>query len=359
MKAVSFKKPFQLSTIQFGSGASNRVLLPHIEYVLDDMAAEYALSGAQDAGASVSAIEDNWDIHSDARTRLLFCPGGIGDAMMVSAIARQIHEETGSEIYVATSGFNAQVFCDYVNCFDHPMKHSILKRMDNVLTFEGILDLASFRSKPYIELFAEMAGIGELRYKVPQCRQPSKADRFAVDSILPKSNRVVGIHLKGSMWPKNYPLELNIVVAGMLARRGYKVVLLGAYHEMTGFYKKVGEEKVDVPPPENIINLCGHIESFGQMVAVAERCECIICPDSAFLHICGAYQIPCIFLSGPVPADLRAMYYPCVNQINGIAKCAPCYATITCPLYNTAKGACEAMASITPLSIVETVERIL
>lgn len=64
--------------------------------------------------------------------------------------------------------------------------------------------------------------------------------------------------------------------------------------------------------------------TIGEVVALMSKCDLVISPDTANIHISAALGIPCVGLFGPFPADLRVRYYPLVSAIEGKTDCSPC-----------------------------------
>lgn len=68
-------------------------------------------------------------------------------------------------------------------------------------------------------------------------------------------------------------------------------------------------------------------------LAVACEARMMIAPDSSFLHLAGARDIPCVLISGPTDGALRAGSYPrtTVVSMKETFRCMPCWRNASMP----------------------------
>jgi len=59
-------------------------------------------------------------------------------------------------------------------------------------------------------------------------------------------------------------------------------------------------------------------------IALASTMDLFISPDSAFIHVAGAFNIPQVGLYGPFPSRLRMLYYKNAIGLNAVTACTPC-----------------------------------
>jgi ADP-heptose:LPS heptosyltransferase len=78
--------------------------------------------------------------------------------------------------------------------------------------------------------------------------------------------------------------------------------------------------------------------------ALASGCDAIVAPDSSFVHLAAALQIPCVALYGPIDGRVRTRDYPECIALDVKAKlgCLPCWrnAQIPCKLTNMRASVC-------------------
>ena len=102
--------------------------------------------------------------------------------------------------------------------------------------------------------------------------------------------------------------------------------------------------------------------TFRQNAAVAQTCDVLVTPDSAFLHLGAHLGVPTVALFGSFPGELRASYYPKVKVIQAQGTCAPCFhhgvgwpKKGPCNFTNQ----CEVLASISAEQVIKEVETLL
>ena len=110
---------------------------------------------------------------------------------------------------------------------------------------------------------------------------------------------------------KTYPgME---AVAEALVARGHRVVLIGSQADTT-LPDQVGK----------LANLCGL--SLWDTIQAVRHAALVVSPDSVFMHVAGAFQIPCLAVFGPTPA-YWASPYPKTTVVCHTAACRwhPCW----------------------------------
>jgi ADP-heptose:LPS heptosyltransferase len=95
--------------------------------------------------------------------------------------------------------------------------------------------------------------------------------------------------------------------------------------------------------------------------ALAGGCDAIIAPDSAFVHLAAALEIPCVALYGPIDGRVRTRDYPLCTILDARseAKCLPCWRNerIPCRLTDSRGSVC--MNEIQVPEIVEALKVVL
>lgn len=110
---------------------------------------------------------------------------------------------------------------------------------------------------------------------------------------------------------------------------------------------------------ENVIK----IDSLGirQAFALASRCNAIVAPDSAFVHLAAAFEVPCVALFGPIDGRVRTKDYPKCTYLDARAalNCVACWRneTIPCKLTNMRASVC--MGHIPVARVIETLGEML
>lgn len=193
-----------------------------------------------------------------------------------------------------------------------------------------------------IEIFARALGIrGPALWRMD--RRPryfvsdeERADRdrfFHAHGLLGES--VIGVQLRSDETYRDYPHMPALVRA--LARS--RVVLLFDSRPIVG-YDFANTLKVD-----------GH--GLRQAAALASGCRALVAPDSSFLHLAAALDVPAVGLFGPTDGAVRTSDYPRVRfvDVRGDLRCVPCWRNeeIPCALTGLRESVC--LGEIGPLTV--------
>jgi ADP-heptose:LPS heptosyltransferase len=154
---------------------------------------------------------------------------------------------------------------------------------------------------------------------------------------------VIGVQLHSEESYRNYPFMSDVIRA--LAGRFTVLVFDG---------DKVTES---FGPHSIVVGGLALREAF----ALAAGCDAILCPDSAFVHLAAALDIPCVALYGPIDGAVRTRDYPLCTYLDarGNLPCLPCWRneSIACRLTDMRMSVC--MASILVSRVQHTIEHVL
>lgn len=201
--------------------------------------------------------------------------------------------------------------------------------------------------KSRIDIFAGALGIGFISRRQMNTRpryfispeEAAFAESFWNEHDL-NDRPVIGLQLFADESYRNYPH--NTALIEQLARN-YKVLLFDA-KPIPGYEHP------------NIIKIDCY--SLRKAFALAGRCQLIIAPDSAFVHLSGALELPCIALFGPIDGKVRTRQYPTVEYLDARKElgCVPCWRNevIPCKLTGLRNSVC--MSSISVERIVAKVK---
>jgi len=118
-------------------------------------------------------------------------------------------------------------------------------------------------------------------------------------------------------------------------------------------------ERIDGLEGERIVKVEGL--PMRKAFALAAACDAIVAPDSSFVHLAAALDVPCVGLYGPIDGELRTKHYPrCVFlDVRSKLGCLPCWRNdrIPCKLTNLRTSVC--LADISVQEIVNTVNNLL
>ena len=339
-------------------------ILEPADYVLDDVTAAQLLLFSQFGQMRPLTEKRPFDETKDwnGKRILLMRAGGFGDLTLLTPVPRELTRRWPTcHISVCTMSHYAPVLQGLPFVDDtprYPMTLEAANTYDAWVWFENAVERnPCARILHMTDLFAEITG---LKTGWPE------ADRRPAYAITPREigwameqyprnvvQRRLSIHVGASAHCRKYhPDKLRQVVFNLLGK-GWEVFLLGA----------PGEAETD-PKVKTLHNLTAVGLTFRQSCAVAAGSDCLLGADSAFVHIAGALDLPCVALYGPFPWELRTLYSPSVTAISGVGSCAPCFHHVNAALQNhwpekgpcAKAGFCTVLADIKPERIATKIE---
>jgi hypothetical protein len=92
-------------------------------------------------------------------------------------------------------------------------------------------------------------------------------------------------------------------------------------------------------------------------MAIAGCCDVVLAPDSSFVHLAGALDIPCVGLFGPIDGQVRTRHYPkCkILDVSDALPCLPCWRNEYSPCRISAGRRSLCMADIAPRKVARVV----
>jgi ADP-heptose:LPS heptosyltransferase len=92
--------------------------------------------------------------------------------------------------------------------------------------------------------------------------------------------------------------------------------------------------------------------------ALASKCSAIVAPDSSFIHLAAAFDIPTIALFGPIDGKVRTKHYPKCTYLSAkdLFGCMPCWRNESIPCKLTGMRTSECMKQISVSQIIKVLE---
>ena len=361
MKSVTSSKTYDHPITHVAGISYNRTIVKNTGYVWADQTVEIIENRVYDYG--ITDIKDV-DIpiykYPDSNNIYIFCPGGIGDSLILTCVIKQL-QETGSNIFLVTTPMCSNIFnnelLDPITVLDYPTKTKIVESLDSYISYEHLFANVNDRCIPFVDSFGSLAGISDLKYKVPQYKL-SAVDILFGKALTPQrtGRKRIAIHLQASSNIRSYPLAGSILLANKLASLNYEVFLVGGLSDFNGYMKKVEDVTVAVDPPTNVYNYCGVLETVGQLGYLLTTCDLVICPNSGVMHLAGTLNVPQLTLLGSSPPEFWTNYYNAVTiQLN---ECDPCHAAhqTECKYQ---ENYCRNLTAINPASLLDTVRSLV
>lgn len=244
------------------------------------------------------------------KTLTILRAGGIGDILMMTPLLKAMNErwpEAHLEVCCGErSRFALPSFVDWLP-YPPPMR-DIMER-DSILNLTGVIERefeehgvrafgneAGFRDLPLRLLYEpDPSVVGDIRLKYPR-----------------KAKARVGIQVKASTKIRSYPYSGEVIT--LLLERGIEVVMFGEPHLII----------TDRPHPL-ITNASADGLDMEDSVALASLCDCLIAPDSSFIHFGCAMNVPTIGLFGSFSYSIRRTEgHPDNYFIEAKGECSPC-----------------------------------
>lgn len=152
---------------------------------------------------------------------------------------------------------------------------------------------------------------------------------------------VIGIQLHSDETYRDYPMMEKLVER---ISKKYHVLLFDG-ETINGFEN------------ESVIKVQGL--PIRKAFALAQKCDVIVAPDSAFIHFAAAFDIPTIALFGPIDGKVRTKHYQKCTYLSAkeILGCLPCWRNEEIPCKLTGMRTSECMKKIPVNLIVEILEK--
>ena len=155
---------------------------------------------------------------------------------------------------------------------------------------------------------------------------PSAEDSAYVNALLSDAwihgaQKIVALSLSASVrWKsKNWPVHKWVALSERLVKeKGCVIALIGdktAQSTSDLFLSEITHACFDFTGKTTIM----------QLAALFEKTDCVVCGDTAPLHIASAMQVPCVALFGPTDPRRHVPGDSTVQVIQHRMACAPCY----------------------------------
>lgn len=251
-----------------------------------------------------------------------------------------------------------------------PIPFDALRGYDYTIFYEGMLEMNSEHDQHccYDDFFG-VIGLHDVPDWVKRpCITELPMDYAILDRLGIRKTWAKGKYLTYHMSPANqnrcYPPELSRKVLRKLSK-DFEIFVVGldARGEYSHYLKGLGK---------NVHNFLGVTKNFRELIPFVSRAACVICPDSAVLHLAAVFpQVPIVSLWGLFHPNDRAKYYPNNYPLfpgKKICSYAPCRNhefKLPRGQCREAKGAprvecieyCQVLASIKPEEVVDAVHR--
>ncbi|UCF65732.1 MAG: glycosyltransferase family 9 protein [bacterium] len=268
--------------------------------------------------------------------------GGIGDLLMMTPGIHALKKKYPSEeIYLAIPK-------QYFSVFEGNSEVKLLDIEQGDVNLSGYRKWFNFsdcpaarvesRSAPKvkksrIDIFARALGITGIEFQVMDRRpryhifeEEKKFQQIFWQEQQLNGKTVIGVQLHSDESYRDYPHMKTLV--RKLAE--HHTVLVFDGKPIDGFnYKNV--IKVDC-------------FSLRKAFALVAGCDLIVAPDSSFVHLAGALDLPAIALFGPIDGKIRTRDYPKVDYLDARQHlgCVPCWRneSLPCKLTNMRQSIC-------------------
>jgi len=338
---------------------SNRILRTRPRSI----AALVADAGLQRAGLAVVRRELRSRARSDRPARVIRAMGGLGDLLMMTPGLRALSRRTDRRIELAIPRHYLPLF--ETNPFVTALS---LEDLPGEWYREGpIIDLTDCpasvvesRTAPKvtvnrIEIFARALGVGgrELRRQgMRPLFEPPSAGRQRVEAWLAAHQLDSGTFLAiQASAAESYRTWSGMAEA---ARR------LADINPVVVFDDKPLQEGDRLALAHPSISLAVGLD-VATGLALACHARLIVAPDSAFVHLAGARDLPCVGVFGPTDGDLRTRDYPRSVAVSRRADlpCMPCWRNQRIPCMLSGAVSSQCMDSLAVETVVQAVLRML
>lgn len=272
----------------------------------------------------------------NGKTLLAFRTGGIGDLLFMTPSLRLIKERYKDVKIVVCAGF---IWKDtlkenpYIDELYHmPFNVEIAEKADFHVMFQGLIEENKRAEKiNAYDLFMEQFHIDwkqvDLEHKQPVITFSDAELRWGAGFM--KKNKLktntfrIGFQLESSSPVRTFPPDKNFTILRILLEEGFTVFVFGGGRQRTSCEEIATGFSDYVDKSLFLLPLKGF--TLRQSFIIGSVCNLFIGPDSAFIHVAGAFKIPQIGLYGPFPSRLRMLYYHNAIGLNASTACSACF----------------------------------
>lgn len=300
------------------------------------------------------------------KTLLLFRSGGIGDVMFMLPLIKHLKEKFEAKIKAGTTPTYITLLENnpYIDeKFMMPFELKEMETSDYHLTFEGVIEDIDKNAKTIhaVDLFLKEANVNFTKIssedKIPKLGlDESHLRKIRKKLSYLKEDVKIGVQLQASSPIRTFPLEKLIGVLRELATRGYAIFIFGG-RKQQDLGKHVQRILINFSSHEKVINLANEHINLKDSIAFANEMSLIIAPDSSFVHIAGALEVPIVGLYGCFPSMLRMKYYKKAIGIDTNVPCAPSFTHGHAPCYRGDPPPCFSVISVN--NILDAVDHLL
>lgn len=256
---------------------------------------------------------------------LIVANGGYGDLLMATPAIREFRRMSPTTPIAVSCP--PKTHCVFNNLpyapklLGYPLASGEANRYETVVSTEHLQECADERARtiPAIDIKAELlhASLDSPEKRRVEYIVSADEAQWALSTYPRTQARRIGIQLQASAPGRTYHPDLMSQVMRSLYDAGWEIFILGSPADTNGVPEKYRHKVRDLPADKL---------SFRQSAAVAKTCDVLLCPDSSFIHIAGALNIPAVGLFGVVDWKLRTADYPTVRVLQGREGCdlAPC-----------------------------------
>lgn len=305
---------------------------------------------------------------------LFIAMGGIGDILWSVPVIKRfklLHPHCRITMHCSKEYFSVLLNNPFIFQFTFLPPHYIplmFYLFDEIIDFGGaVVNHPEQNTKHAVDLYFERAHLS------PPHKVEDRAPKIFVDdtekalifsflktqNIDPLKDDIAIVNTESSAPIRTYPFERSVKIAIELAKKGFKVFLLGKSKEIldlsmqkcncgyTFAWKQINHiKKLRIVCPScggavpihesklhpNIVPLIGTVD-FRFATCLISQADIFIGPDSGLLQVAAASSVPSVGLYGPIPASLRVKYYEKHASLEGECPQKKCYKhKPTCPI---------------------------
>lgn len=261
----------------------------------------------------------------ESANTLLISNGGFGDMLMLTPALRAFKAKWPDRKLTLSTRARVHLVFDGIDfaptLADYPFDMRDLSQFDRLLTTEHLQeDSEEGRTIPAIDIKARVLGVGPLVGDQRKSAYTMRGEEIQwANQKYPHGHRQrIGIQIKSSSPTRDLHAQRMGEILTRLYDKGREIYLLGTAGMLPS--KPFPDSKRDL-----IKDITRDGLTFRESAAVATTCDVMLTPDSSFMHLCGALDIPCVAIFGSTAWKLRSADYKSVTAIQGHGPCSPCW----------------------------------
>jgi ADP-heptose:LPS heptosyltransferase len=279
--------------------------------------------------------------------------------LLLTPVIRHLRlQNPGALVSVVCHPVYAPILHGVCDTLSYPSRYTDPDRDEARYDLDDTLEAVADDKVPLINRYAGKFGIKKLSHrKLDYIITPEEAAE--AEERFPRTPGKVrlGVQVRTDVPNRNYPNKELLTALAKLVKKGivHEIFLFGTPGSIRPGWSEVPE----------ITDLTNPGLAIRQSIAAAKTCDALLVPDSIFMHIAGALNIPALVLSAAFDPSVTQAEQTTVQAMKSMATCRFCswipngITSFPPDRQCVAENRCIALAGLSPDLVAHNVAKIL